>query len=59
MLPLPRVQAGGGAESAEHQTLKRWVGEHPEELADYGAFEVGKNEAVLSSGGPLGRSVRQ
>lgn len=53
VLPLPKVQQGGGAESAEHQALKRWVREHPEELEDFGEFEPGKNEAVLSSGDRL------
>ncbi|WP_369975466.1 hypothetical protein [Xanthomonas bundabergensis] len=53
VLPLPRVQAGGGPESAEHQALKHWVREHPEELLDFGTFEPGKNEAVLSSGDQL------
>jgi len=50
VLPLPRVQASGSPESAEHQALKRWVGKHPEELTDFGTFEPGRNEAVLSSG---------
>jgi hypothetical protein len=53
VLPLPRVQAGGGPESAEHQALKHWVREHPEELLDFGIFEPGENEAVLSSGDHL------
>ncbi|WDL17324.1 MULTISPECIES: hypothetical protein [Xanthomonas] len=53
VLPLPKVQAGGAPESAEHQALKRWVREHLEELADFGTFEPGRNEAVLSSGDRL------
>lgn len=53
VIPLPKIQQGGGAESAEHQALKRWVREHPEELENFGQFEPGKNEAVLSSGDRL------
>lgn len=53
VLPLPEVQSGGGLESAEHQALKCWVREHPEELTDYGVFGMGKNEHVLSSGDRL------
>lgn len=45
----PEVRQGRGAESAEHQALKRWVREHAEELEDFGEFEPGKNGAVLSS----------
>lgn len=53
VLPLPKVPQGGAPESAEHQALKRWVRDHPEELEDFGEFEPGKNEAVLSSGDRL------
>ncbi|MGE8228635.1 hypothetical protein [Stenotrophomonas hibiscicola] len=53
VVPLPNVHAGGATESAEHQDLKRWVREHPEELADFGIFQPGRNEAVLSSGDRL------
>jgi hypothetical protein len=53
VLPLPRVQQGGGAESAEHQALKRWVAANPEELEDHGIFPVGSNEKLLSSGDRL------
>ena len=42
-----------GAESAEHKALKRWVAAHPEEFADYGPFEEGINERLLSSGDRL------
>ena len=52
-IPLPQVQRGGGLESPEHQALKRWVRDHPEELEDFGEFEPGKDEAVLSSGDRL------
>lgn len=52
-IPLPKVQQGGGAESDEHQALKRWIAQHPEELADYGTFPKGKNEELLSSGDRL------
>lgn len=53
VLPLPEVQAGGARESPEHQALKRWVRRHPKELADFGTFKAGTNEAVLSSGDRL------
>lgn len=53
VLPLPRVQQGGVPESPGHQALKRWVREHPEELSDFGEFQPGRNEAVLSSGDRL------
>jgi hypothetical protein len=53
VIPLPRVQQGGGPESAEHQALKRWIAAHPEELEDHGAFPAGVNEKVLSSGDRL------
>ncbi|MBB1087824.1 hypothetical protein H4F99_04895 [Lysobacter sp. SG-8] len=52
-IPLPNVQQGGGLESATHKALKKWVAEHPEELADFGNFSVGKNEKLLSSGDRL------
>lgn len=52
-IALPNVQQGGGPESKEHQSLKLWVRNHPEELADYGAFGEGKNEALISSGDRL------
>lgn len=50
---LPRVQQGGGQESAEHQALKHWIAVHPEELEDHGAFPTGVNEKLLSSGDRL------
>jgi hypothetical protein len=53
VLLLPKVQAGRGDESPEHKALKRWVSKHPEVLADFGTFEPGRNEAVLSSGDRL------
>lgn len=52
-IPLPKVQQGGWPESKEHQALKRWVKDHPEELADFGVFRDGKNEELLSSGDRL------
>lgn len=53
VLPLPTVQRGSAPESLEHQSLKLWVRENPEELADFGEFKLGRNEAVLSSGDRL------
>ena len=53
VLPLPRVQVGGGPESAEHQALKRWVAAHPEVFGAFGIFSVGYNEHLLSSGDKL------
>lgn len=53
LIPLPKVQHGGGPESAEHQALKRWVASHPEELADFGNYLAGTNEKLLSSGDRL------
>ncbi|MGV4799289.1 hypothetical protein ACSMEB_09375 [Stenotrophomonas maltophilia] len=52
-IPLPKVQQGGGPESLEHRALKRWVREHPQELIDYGLFETGANEKLVSSGDRL------
>lgn len=52
-IPLPKVQQGGGPESSEHQALKRWVANHPEEFMDYGDFAAGTNENLLSSGDRL------
>jgi hypothetical protein len=52
-IPLPKVQHGGGPESAEHRALKRWVASHPEELADFGTYLAGTNEKLLSSGDRL------
>lgn len=53
LIPLPKVQQGGGPESAEHQALKRWVASHPEELAGFGNYLAGTNEKLLSSGDRL------
>jgi hypothetical protein len=53
VLRLPRVQQGGGPESAEHQALKRWVAARPDELEDHGTFPAGSNEKLLSSGDRL------
>lgn len=53
VIPLPRVQQGGGPESAEHQALKKWVANQPEEFMDYGSFTTGTNEKLLSSGDRL------
>jgi hypothetical protein len=33
--------------------VKRWAREHPEELTDFGEFQLGRSEAVLSSGDRL------
>lgn len=53
LIPLPKVQQGGGPESAQHQALKRWVASHPEELGDFGNYLAGTNEKLLSSGDRL------
>ena len=52
-IPLPVIPAQMAGESAEHKALKRWVAAHPEEFEDYGDFEAGKNEEILSSGDRL------
>lgn len=53
VIPLPKVQQGGGPESDEHIALKKWVAHHPEEFVDYGHFPAGTNEKILSSGDRL------
>lgn len=53
VIPLPKIQQGGGPESAAHIALKEWVAAHPEEFADNGDYPVGTNEKLLSSGDRL------
>lgn len=52
-IALPKLPDAMAGESAQHQALKAWVAAHPEEFADYGPFESGKNEQPLSSGDRL------
>lgn len=52
-IPLPKIPPKFGPESSQHKALKRWAALHPAVFREYGRFDAGKNEEVLSSGDRL------
>lgn len=52
-IDLPPVPTGSRPEGKQHKALKAYVACHPELVRSQGAFPVGKNEVLISSGDRL------